>query len=205
MKNIKILTLAVLVGFSMNLFAEESEQNEVYTYESPSGVEVKFDENGELKSILATGEADFKFGDSKDIKQATQKATMRAKANIAKFLNEEVKSSEILEEITTTISSDSSSGESEALRDSTEKFVESVSTEANAILNGVVTLKSEVNKEAKIVSVTVGVKEQTINAAAKLSNQMSQAQESMQNPAKAAKQNAPVNPNVKKSAMYDNF
>lgn len=201
-----LLTSLIL---SASLFANEAPKEEaVYEYENPSGVEVRFNEDGEVKSLLATADADYKFGDSKDIKQATQKATMRAKANLSKFLQEEVSTSEVQEEITTTISSDSSEGESSAIRDSVEKFAETVSVESKALLSGVVVLKSEVLKDDKMVRVTVGLKEQTINAAAAMSMKMSEAQAKMAQ----AKEQVPVNKaenlkdsNVKKSQMYDNF
>lgn len=207
MKNLKIIIAGLLIGAS--LFANEtpSEQT-VYEYQSPNGVEVRFDENGEVKSLLATGESDYKFGDSKDIKQATQKATMRAKANLSKFLQEEVSTSEVLEEMTTAISSDSTSGDSATVRDSIEKLAETISVESKALLSGVVVLKSEVLKDDKMVRVTVGVKEQTINAATNMSIKMSEAQTKMSQ----AKEQVPANnsktlkdENLRKSQMYDNF
>lgn len=189
------------MGFCTIIFAEEK----TYEYESPIGVELRYNEDGTVKSILSSGEADFRIGDSKDIRQATQKATMRAKANIAKFLEEEISSSEVVEEITNTIiSTDVASKETEGVRDSVEKMTETLSNKAKAMIRGVVTLKSEVKKEQKVVIVTVGIKQETIDAALKLGDQINKKITDKEKSNKKITEES-VNSEIKKSKMYDDF
>lgn len=201
MKKIKIILISIFMGFCTIIFAEEK----TYEYESPIGVELRYNEDGTVKSILSSGEADFRIGDSKDIRQATQKATMRAKANIAKFLEEEISSSEVVEEITNTIiSTDVASKETEGVRDSVEKMTETLSNKAKAMIRGVVTLKSEVKKEQKVVIVTVGIKQETIDAALKLGDQINKKITDKEKSNKKITEES-VNSEIKKSKMYDDF
>lgn len=199
MKKIKLIaSIGIFLLGTIALAAQE------YEYQNPTGVELRYDKNGEVKSIIATGEADLLIGDSKDVRQATQKATLRAKANIAKFLNEEIKSKETLDEITdTALSTDAATLETQGTRDIMEKMTESLHNEANTILRGVVVLKTDSNPKEKYVTVTVGVKQDTINAAAKLNMQMKQSdKERLKNKIKEDKE---TERKVKKSALYDSF
>ena len=186
----KILSLALLstlVVSPVTLFADDvnnnttaSTQQQEPQYTSPTGVELKFNDDGSVRAIIATGEADLQFGDRKDIRKAVQVATMRAKANISKFMSEDIKSSENLAEVTETLVEQENEN-TKASRKTAEMQLEAISNNSQAILTGVVTLKQDINKNEKYVSVTVGVKEQTIQAATGISNSINQGMIDRQN------------------------
>lgn len=140
--------------------------------DSVTGVQYELDENGEFARIRSTGEAELEFGDRKEIRIAVQKAQMRAKANIAKFLSERVKSDEVIdnmEEVVTSTSSttDANGGKvsKQATRETLEKYSERISISAEQILKGVIVTKEDINKDQKYVRIEVGVSPKTQNAA----------------------------------------
>lgn len=147
--------------------------SEPIIYEHPIGAEVTFNLDGSVKAIKATGQAELLIGDQQDIRMATKKAEMRAKASIAKFLSETISNKETQEEIIDTITS-TTAAEKSITRDSVDKMTESISNNANELLKGVVTLVQDVDRDKKQVTVTVGMKESTINAAASLKQSINQ-------------------------------
>lgn len=153
-------------------YEENPEQSSQPVYEDPTGVQVKLDDNGEIRSILSAGEAELMFGDRQDIRIAVKKSTMRAKAAIAKFLTERIKSKDTMDEIIKTVTKKSGQGNSEAVRNTVSSQVETIVNSADRMLTGVVTLLQDINKDEKFVKVVVGVKEQTIKAASKMSQQI---------------------------------
>jgi len=153
-------------------YVEEPAKAQEPIYQDPTGVQLRFNDDDTIRAIIALGEAELIFGDRKDIRQAIKKATMRAKAEIAKFMTESIKSKDVLNEITKTVSKTTSQGGSEAVRDVVESQIETMENSANAMLSGVVTLKQNVNKDKKFVTVVVGIKEQTIRAVSKLTRQI---------------------------------
>jgi uncharacterized protein YoxC len=162
-----------------------------------------------MKSILSRAEAELVFGDRKDVRQALKKATMRAKADIAKFMTESIKSNDVLREMTETASEGKSGEAISSVRTTLETQVETIESSANAILTGVVTLAQDINREEKYVKVTLGVKEQTINAASKLNNQINTGVNGGQknNNSNNLKQGNTTEKEreVRKSKMYDDF
>ena len=152
--------------------AENQKPQETITYQEPTGVQVEFKDDGTLKKILASGEAELDFGDNQDERQALQTATIRAKASIAKFMNETIKSTETREEIRKTVSNATTDGNKTATRDTVTTQIEMLENKAEALLRGVVTLQQDIDRDKKLVIVTVGMKEQTIQAAKSLQGQI---------------------------------
>ena len=144
-------------------------------YKDPTtGVEIIFAKDGSnWDKIIANGEADVAFGDRQDIRQATSKATMRAKANISKFLTERVKSKETLEGMSKTITDKKQSGGQVTINsagNTVEAITENISNSADAILKGVIVLEQNINKKEKYVSVRVGMSRKTMTTADNMSN-----------------------------------
>jgi len=228
-KIILALPIAINLLYSPVIFSEENynggEESYEYVedvamaaepiYQDPTGIQVRFNDDGTMKSIVSSGESELRFGDRKDIRQALKKATMRAKSHIAKFMNESLSSDDVMNEITNIASKDNTSGSSEATREVIESQVENIKNSANAILSGIVTLSQDINREEKYVTVTVGVKDKTINAASSISNKIGtgiqKGQEYKNNP----KSNSRPNQNnsssnsggreIRRSKMYDDF
>jgi hypothetical protein len=80
------------------------------------------------------------FGDNQDERQALQTATIRAKASIAKFMNETIKSTETREEIRKTVSNATTDGNKTTTRDTVTTQIEMLENKSEALLRGVVTL-----------------------------------------------------------------
>jgi hypothetical protein len=201
-----LLSCFLHAGFAQNA---EIATNPEAVYNDPTGVEVRFNDDGTMKSILSRAEAELVFGDRKDVRQALKKATMRAKADIAKFMTESIKSNDVLREMTETASEGKSGEAISSVRTTLETQVETIESSANAILTGVVTLAQDINREEKYVKVTLGVKEQTINAASKLNNQINTGVNGGQknNNSNNLKQGNTTEKEreVRKSKMYDDF
>jgi len=198
-------------------YEENVQQAAAPIYQDPTGVQVKLNKDGSFRAILATGEAELQFGDRKDVRQAISKATMRAKAAISKFMSESIATTETLEEITNTLSAnDTTTNTASAQRDVVETYIEGITNSSSTVLTGVVTLMQDINKDAKYVIVTVGVKEQTIRAAAGFSQQINQGlQDGKMTSSQAARKAAQSTKStitvtnstneVRKSEMYDAF
>ena len=230
MKNKKlllVLPLTIQLAYSTMIFAEESVE-QVYeyveepaqapepVYQDPTGVQVKFHEDGSMRAIISSAESELMFGDRKDIRQAIKKATMRAKAEIAKFMKESITSNDVMDELTNIASKANSKGDTESTREVIEAQRENIQNSASAILSGIVTLSQDINKDEKYVTVVLGVKEQTINAASKISNKIGagikQGQEYKSNSptsslgsGNSGNRSDSGGREIRKSKMYDNF
>lgn len=147
-------------------------------YKEPTtGVEIIFLEDGsDWSKIIAYSEADLLFGDRQDVRQATSKAVLRAKANITKFLKEKLNTTESIEEISKTITNNSMSSDGQqsvnANRKTVETMVEKISNSANSILKGVIILEQNINKKEKYVSVKIGTSRKTMKTADSMSNNL---------------------------------
>lgn len=186
----------------LNTVAAEQNLNTVELVDNVTGVSYEVDENGEFARIRAVGEAELEIGDRKDIRTATQKAQMRAKANIAKFLSERVASNEVLDEIEKQVNN-SNGKNKEVSRETLSTYTENIQNSAEALLKGVIATKSEVSKDEKFVSVEMGISLNTLRAADTLGERLKE------NHADGKKNNS-QNLNgggreVKKAKNYDNF
>ncbi|MBK8751652.1 MAG: hypothetical protein IPL99_08365 [Candidatus Competibacteraceae bacterium] len=138
-------------------------------YEDPTGVTVEFEPDGsDWKRIYSTGEADLSFGDRKDLQNARRKAELEAKAAIAKFLNETIKSEETLEDITKTMTDSNANKagkDTTANRKTVETVTNKISNSADAILRGVMALEQKEDIPNKRVTVKVGMSRKTMATA----------------------------------------
>lgn len=217
MFNLSAISLAL---FSVNALAEQTsqpqqiqqtQQTQKSSYaeiedSSLIGVTYEMDENGEVARIRATGEAELVFGDRKDIRSATQKAQMRAKANIAKFLSERVTSEEVMD-YAEKIATQNNNQDSNNTRETIENKMETIKNSADELLRGVVTTKTDINKDEKYVQVEVGLSLKSQAAASKLKKSLNT--EPSENGSFNSSSNG-ENSNgggreVKKSKNYDSF
>lgn len=163
------LSLAVISPFSL---ATEPQSTQVLSQaeatqkatDSITGVVYETDENGQFVRLRSTASAELEIGDAKDIRIATQKATMRAKGNIAKFFGEQVTTEEVLDNLEKSKTSNEN-GDKKVIREAVESYAEMVKTQANALLKGVIMTKTDVNKADKTVTVEVGLSPRTQKAA----------------------------------------
>lgn len=137
--------------------------------DQPDGVAITIKPDGTFQ-IFARGTGTYDFNDPDDIKDARRDGTMRAKANLAKFLKEKVSSAEGLDEVSKKSKSMSSDGQVQTVAVSKESIkiaTESIRNESEAILTGVITLKDQKVPRGNggEIQVTIGVSSKTLKAA----------------------------------------
>lgn len=203
--------LVISAVISTVSFAQNNEQQPstpvVEVVDSVTGVTYEVNENGEFARIRSVGEAELEIGDRKDIRVATQKAILRAKASIAKFLNERVTSDEVMDNVEKTVTN-TTNGAKSVTRDTISNYTETIHNSAEALLKGVIALKTDVNKDEKYVQVEVGISDKTLNVADKLGQALQRS--NTNNPNAIGTSNAiPVGGEggreIKKAKNYDNF
>lgn len=191
----------------LNLSATEEVSPVVY--EDTSGVTMELDASGNTWiKMRSTGEAELRFGDRKDVIQAKRKATLAAKAELVKFMSERLGSSEVVGEITKTISETTNTANAD-----TRKSVETLTTEmhsaSEAILKGILTLEQKVDTVNKVVTVTVGVSRKTMGVADAISGNMNSNMSGQvsggANNGSNSNSSANVKSEVRRSKNYDNF
>lgn len=178
--------------------------------DQPDGVAITVKPDGTFQ-IFARGTGTYDFNDPDDIKDARRDGTMRAKANLSKFLKEKVASKEGLDEVSKKSKSMTSDGQVQKIavsKESVKIATESIRNESDAILTGVITLKDQKVPRGNggEIQVTVGISSKTLKAAqmaAQGINQSLQNREAPANGAAAAPAPAPVQPNKASTRMAD--
>ena len=177
--NLKIILLA-LTSLAFNSFAETTAsvtpQNEASITDDGLGVELKFDKNGKLLSLRSTFRHPVEFGDRRGINKAYIIAEEKAKANIARYMNQIVTTSRITTEIDDSLSksarSRNNSGESwtkDNTRNVTESLKEITTSSASAILKGVRIIERSYVEKDEEVKVVIGINRDSQSGADQLS------------------------------------
>ncbi len=113
--------------------------------ESPDGVALQLLPEGGFR-IYGRGSATYDFNESDEIRVATRNATLRAKAAIGKFLRERVRSTDGMSNIETKIKKLSGNGTDpakiEVSKKVTETTVEEISSHADEVMSGLVTIST---------------------------------------------------------------
>ena len=146
--------------------------------DEPDGCAVKLLPGGGFQ-VTAIGSGDYQFNNPAAIRNARKTAEMRAKAALAKFLKEDLSTSEGMEEATKNtlaLASDGQSENKQATMESVSSTMESIRNSASALLTGVVVLE-----DAKVPSggiggsyrVKVGVSSKTTAVASSAGNGIS--------------------------------
>ena len=158
---------------------------------APDGVTMRLFSDGRFQ-IFAVGTGTYDFDDVDDVLDAQNEATAKAKANLAKFMNESLSTDEKIESMSKKVKTVSAqNGESTASVDKTsvKTALTSIKNSSAALLKGVIVLSSS-KVPAKGTSgtcrVMVGVSSKTLIAVGKLANGIAQAD------APVAEANAPV-------------
>lgn len=178
--------------------------------DQPDGVAITVKPDGTFQ-IFARGTGTYDFNDPDDIKDARRDGTMRAKANLSKFLKEKVASKEGLDEVSKKSKSMTSDGQVQKIavsKESVKIATESIRNESDAILTGVITLKDQKVPRGNggEIQVTVGISSKTLKAAqmaAQGINQSLQNREAPANGGAAAPASATVQPNNASTRMAD--
>jgi hypothetical protein len=181
MKNLLVILMSVLsLLLITTCHANAAPQGAPVAPETSDSAPIKYDvpstevhweltaDGSDWERLYASGEADLKFGDSRDIRIAKKNAVLRAKAEIAKFFKEKISTEETLEDITKAsmkaTATDKGVSE-EATRNVVSTTIEKIVNQADAVLSGLVTLEEVVDSNAKTVRVTVGISKNSIRIA----------------------------------------
>ena len=164
-------------------------------HDEPDGCAVKLLPDGGFQ-VTAIGSGDYMFNNPKAIRVARKTAEMRAKAALAKFLKEDLSTSEGMEEATKNtlkMASDGNSQSTDATMASVSSTMESIRNSASALLTGVVVLEDEKLPEGNGGSyrVKVGVSSKTTKVSQKAAVGISQSLDSSPTPPAGAGGGAP--------------
>jgi hypothetical protein len=179
-----------------------ADAREAIVYETPTGVSLEMNPDGsEWLRVRSTGEAGMPIGDNRDQQDAIRKATLKAKAEIAKFLKEKIATSESVEEITKTLTE--ANGQSSTVnRKTIETLITNIHNSADAILKGVLTLEQKTDANKKMVRVTVGMSRDTMRTADSIGSAI--ANRSSNSRGNSAGDVIPGN-EIRRSKNYNNF
>lgn len=113
--------------------------------ESPDGVALRLLPEGGFR-IYGRGSGTYDFNEADEIRGATQDATLRAKAAIAKFLKERIQSTEVMNNTSVKMKKlAASSGEApkaEISKSDVQTRVEQISSHADEVMSGLVLISS---------------------------------------------------------------
>ncbi len=156
--------------------------------------------------IYSSGEADLKFGDNRDIRMSSKKAVLRAKAELSKFFKEKISTEETLEDITKECLNAAAGAEGiteESTRKTVVTTIERIKNQSDAILRGVVTLETKVDKDNKLVVVKVGISRNSLAIADSVQSEINKKPGIKQTKPSASEK--PSGTTIKRSPMYDTF
>lgn len=152
----KILAQVLLISaFALSLNAEEGFEEIQTLGVQRNEIEIN-PYTQELTRIVSIGEAQFAFDKPSDIQKAAKVAEMRAKAAISQYLSQEIASQDSIEEITKNLSEQNSSSAEQLSQKSISTLIEKIQNNSQAVLSGIVVLSTQVNKDKKVVRVTLG-------------------------------------------------
>lgn len=165
-----------------NTTASVEGPNEVIIGDDGLGVELRFDANGVMQSVKSTYFHPVEFPDRRGISKAYIIAEEKAKANIARYMEQVSTSSRTVTEIDDSLSKASRSVGSEGKswqKDSTRKVIETLQevtgSSAQAVLRGVRILERSYDEKAEEVKVVVGINRQSMSGASQLKGALDQA------------------------------
>lgn len=186
--------------------AQSVSQTKEVVYEDPTGATIEFNSDGsDWLRIRSIGEANCTICDRADIQAATRKATLMAKAEIAKFLKEKITTSETLDSMSKTMTEHN--GQTQTVsRKSIETLATTIHNSSDAILKGIIILEQKSSPADQMVRVTVGVSRKTMGVADSL-------QRNLNTDASATRQStvSPSSPTqtpgseTRRSKNYNNF
>ena len=149
MKNV-ITSLVMLTLISLH-GATYAEQDNI-EYIDILGIQVKFNDDNSFRSLRSTAEQEFIFSDRSSIRQAVAIATMAAKGELSKWMEETITSSEGLDEVSTQIANRQTDGNGQTL-DSTKEdiqtYLRNLSNSSRSILTGVTVIEQKIYRDKK--------------------------------------------------------
>ncbi len=168
---VKNIINSILITVLMGVYGVAYAAQDDFEYVDILGVFVKFNDDNSFKSLKSTAEQDLVFTDRSSIRQALAIATMSAKGELAKWMEETISSKDGLEEVSTQIANRQTNGNGQTLdatKEDIQTYLRSLSNSANAVLTGVTVIDQIIDRDKNYVSITIGVSEKYMQAAAKM-------------------------------------
>lgn len=140
----------------------------------PDGVSLALAEDGSYQ-IFARGTGTYDFGDEDDRQEALQEAILKAKANLAKFLNETIATDASVENFSKkakTLTKEGGITSAAVSKEQVKTQTTAIRNSSHAILTGAITLETRRipgNGDGGTYQVTVGISSKTIAAAESIS------------------------------------
>jgi hypothetical protein len=178
----KNIVVGVIASFMLTGSALAVEQCDVWFSKNDFGIAgtvgkngtgVSLDKNGELSKIFASGSVHYDISNGGEIDDALNEANMRAKANLAKFLKEEITTEESIDKITDKkkeLAKINGSTNISATKNSVKNQTLSIKTKAKALLAGVIKVCESHDADKKEIQVVWAVSPNTIAASTKAAN-----------------------------------
>ena len=165
--------------FSLALFAQSDQKGLAQEItKAPDGISIKLAKDGSFQ-IFSVASGSYDFDDVDDVLSAQKEATLKAKAAIAKFMEESLDTKEKFEKASKKIKKISSkNNEKDYNIDKTtaKKLLLEIKSSASALLKGVIVLstaKIPAKGTTGTFKVMVGVSSKTLTAVSKLNNGLS--------------------------------
>jgi len=159
----------LLAFFSVFIMVTPVFSADIQYIDGPTGVTVKLNSDGIIKSFVASGEAELIYDNKKEERIATQDATFRAKIDISKFVKERLSSEEVMDNLTKIVSQATADGKNRLVSSANRELLETqrtiIKNNSNAILKGLVVLATDTNWDKKYVRVVVGTDEKLMPSA----------------------------------------
>lgn len=204
---LSITLLTLLSTYAMPAPAVPAHPSQAPGYTDAAGVSIELSPDGqEWLRIRSIGEAYLGIADRRDVQMALHKATLQAKAEIARFLNERITTEETLEETTKTLIE--RDGQNIHINPSAvETFGVTIRNSAEAILKGVMVIEQKIDIDSRLVRVTVGVSHDSMQRADSIRRQAASVTGSAakQSPRPLIDHALPVASELRRSPRYHTF
>ena len=126
---------------------------------------MQLNDDGSIKKITAIGQGEVDFPDDpSEIEDARQVAEMEAKAAIAHFMKEEIKSEKSIEKISNKMKEQTSAGK-KVSKKSMSIMIRNIHNSSQSLLKGVVALEECFDRKRSLMRVLVGTGTKTMGAA----------------------------------------
>lgn len=153
--------------------------NQAVVADDGLGVEMKFDANGQMLSVKSTQFHPVEFPDRRGINKAYIIAEEKAKANIARYMQQMSSSTRTVREVDDSLSKatrNSADKGNSWSKESTRKVIESLEeitgSSSQAVLQGVRILERSYDEKSEEVKIVVGISRQSMAGAAQLGQAM---------------------------------
>lgn len=164
--------LPILIAICLPFYANADCTAFQQEAEAYSGVVPRFSNDGTIKSILMYGEASFVADKRSLIQNARRRAEMQAKRGFSEFLKSKFDSETVATSLVAQSETTDGSGNTDALVVEMANTLDTMQSSTNAVLSGIIKLDECVDKNEKIVMVSMGWKPEMSYVASKASRDM---------------------------------